>query len=136
MSMCLVLTFSHGFDSDDLAGISAACGSDGHHPDAVLSVPAQVRDAVKENIWSCFKFTAHLQEEGGGKKTKHLKHAELVANPICSPALNKPSTETEMTEQESWWNQFYRRVWIGAENCVFPDDAVHFERRKPRHKHH
>lgn len=66
--MCLVLnvplTLRHGFDSDDLAGVSSAGGSDSHHPDTVLSVSAQVRDAVEEDIRGRFKFTTHLQEEG------------------------------------------------------------------------
>lgn len=57
-------TFSHGFNSDDLAGVPTASSSDGHHPDAVLPVPAQVGDAIEEHVRCCLKFTAHLENKG------------------------------------------------------------------------
>lgn len=55
-------TLSHGLDGDDFAGISTACSSDGHHPDTVLTVPAQVGDAVEKHIWGSFKLAAYLGE--------------------------------------------------------------------------
>lgn len=55
-------TLSHGLDGDDFTGVSTACSSDGHHPDAVLTVPAQVRDAVEKHIWGSFKLAAYLGE--------------------------------------------------------------------------
>lgn len=57
-------TLSHGFDSDDLAGISTARSSHCNNPDAVLTVFAQVGDAVEEYIWGRLKLTAHLEEGG------------------------------------------------------------------------
>lgn len=59
---CAPPTLSHGFDGDDFTGVSTARGGDGHHPDAVLTVPTQVGDAVVEHIWGRFKLTAHLDE--------------------------------------------------------------------------
>lgn len=60
-------TLSHGLDGDDFTGISMACSSDGHHPDTVLTVPAQVGDAVEKHIWGSFKLAAYLGER------KHCK---------------------------------------------------------------
>lgn len=64
-------TLSHGFNGDDLAGISTTRGGDGHHPDAVLSVPAQVGDAVEEHIWGGLKLTAHLRTRDRGRKSEN-----------------------------------------------------------------
>lgn len=55
-------TLSHGLDGDDFTGVSAACSSDGHHPDTVLTVSAQVRDAVEKHIWGSFELAAYLGE--------------------------------------------------------------------------
>lgn len=57
-------TLSHGLDGDDFTAVSTARRSDGHHPDAVLTVPAQVGDAVEKDIWGRFKLAAHLREKG------------------------------------------------------------------------
>lgn len=58
-----LLTLSHWLDGDDFTAVSTARGSDSHHPDAVLTVPAQVGDAIEKHIRSRFKFTAHLREK-------------------------------------------------------------------------
>lgn len=57
------LTLSHWLDGDDFTAISTARCSDGHHPDAVLTVPAQVGDAVEKHIRGRFKLAAHLREK-------------------------------------------------------------------------
>lgn len=57
------LTLSHGFDGDDVTGISTTRSGDSHHPDTVLSVPAQVGDAVEKHIRGRLKLTAHLGGE-------------------------------------------------------------------------
>lgn len=78
-------TFSHGFDCDDFTVVAMACRSDSNHPDAVLAVPAQVGDAVKEDIWSCFKLTTHL---GTNKKNVLVitgaSGAPVLDAPVCS----------------------------------------------------
>lgn len=56
-------TFRHWLDGDDFTGVSSSRRRDGHHPDAVLTVPAEVGDAVEEHIWSSFKLAAHLWRE-------------------------------------------------------------------------
>lgn len=61
-------TLSHGFHGDDITGISTTRSGDSHHPDTVLSVSAQVGDAVEEHIRGRLKLTAHLR----GKKTACL----------------------------------------------------------------
>lgn len=57
-------TLSHRFDSDNFTGVSTACSGYGYHPDTVLTVPAQVGDAVEEDVWGCLELAAHLGGRG------------------------------------------------------------------------
>lgn len=63
MSKVWLPTLSHGLDGDDLAAVPSACGGDGHHPDAVLTVPAQVGDSVEKHVRGSFKLAAHLRDK-------------------------------------------------------------------------
>lgn len=70
-------TLSHGLDRDDFSGISSACSGDSHHPDTVLTVPAQVGDAVEEHIWGCLELAAHLggYVQGGHNMLLQIRQA-------------------------------------------------------------
>lgn len=66
-------TFSHWLNGDDFTGVSSSRRSDGHHPDAVLTVPAEVGDAVEKHVRGSFELAAHL-------RGKHFKLQEAVHN--------------------------------------------------------
>lgn len=54
-------TFRHRLNSDDFTGVSSSCRSDGHHPDTVLTVAAEVGDTVEKHIGGSFELAAHLR---------------------------------------------------------------------------
>lgn len=66
-------TFSHRFDSDNFTGVSTTCSGDSYHPDTVLTVPAQVGDAVEEDIWGCLELAAHLSGRGYVQNSHYLQ---------------------------------------------------------------
>lgn len=62
-----------------------AGSSNSNHPDAVLTVPAEVGDPVKENIWRCFKLTAHLEN----RRVRSSAVGKLKAKALTSKIREK-----------------------------------------------
>lgn len=91
-------TLSHGLHGDDFTGVSTACSSDGHHPDTVLTVPAQVRDAVEKHIWGSFKFAAYLGERQHCKITTTDLIFQLLFDLVFFRERTNPLESPKLTE--------------------------------------
>lgn len=61
-------TFGQGFDGDNVAGVPPTCSRYGDDPDAVLTVAAEVGDAVEIHVWGGLKLAHYLRNGRNGSK--------------------------------------------------------------------